>query len=268
MAPKLPFRLAPEVQQLLRPHTPDEARRHRNRILVDGPRKHSLTVAILPKNDRVLMDGHHTLAVCQENAIALPEIKSVKLPDMASVLEWVEDNQAARRNSSAEELAKAREARIERVAEARAAGESTRTIAEAEGISQTQVQRDLAAAGEPGGSTDPKTVTGKDGKTYQGKKLCECCSRVGPVKGCPNCKTARGKGSAKGKGKANSKSGQVKASEKAAHEWNGRLMAEIDKADRPNWTEHRDVQKCVDKTSIAIKTFFARLTKESTNGKA
>src|SRR5262249_2003076 len=59
-----------------------------------------------------------------------------------------------------------RQARIERIAQARLEGQSTREIAAAEGGSQPQVRRDLQAATETGVSVEPADgkVTGKDGK--------------------------------------------------------------------------------------------------------
>lgn len=112
-----------------------------------------------------------------------------------------------------------RAARIERVVEAREAGDSLRTIAEKEGVSQPQILRDLAAAAS--GDTPPvspeqtlenpaennapqtgkkkRTVKGKDGKTYPAKprkppkpkppKACERCERIGS----PCCKKCKEK---------------------------------------------------------------------------
>ncbi len=99
-----------------------------------------------------------------------------------------------------------RKKRVERVAEARQQGKTTREIAETEGVSQTQVQRDLNTAEsesvEPGGGStetngtpaSPK-VKGKDGKSYASRKRppkkppkpCERCGRIG-APSCTACK--------------------------------------------------------------------------------
>jgi len=100
---------------------------------------------------------------------------------------FVERENENRKHFTQEFLAKKREERIERIAQARADGESTRTIAEREGVSQPQVLRDLASGDTPvspetqktqgkghvEGAEKPKNdqkVKGKDGKTYPAKK--------------------------------------------------------------------------------------------------
>lgn len=77
-----------------------------------------------------------------------------------------------RRHLSAEAQSKARAERVARVAEARSAGESLPSIAESEGVSIAQVQRDLEKSGLPGGKPETKDgkVTGKDGKKYEASK--------------------------------------------------------------------------------------------------
>jgi uncharacterized protein YerC len=57
-----------------------------------------------------------------------------------------------------------RRRRLERVAEMRADGKSIRTIADEEGVSKTQVERDLDQLSR-GGTVAPEKVVGKDGKT-------------------------------------------------------------------------------------------------------
>ena len=75
----------------------------------------------------------------------------------------------ARRHDDAEAVKARKAARLVRVVEKNARGESTRKIAQDEGISQSQVLRDLADAGEPPGSPEPKPIKGRDGKTYKVK---------------------------------------------------------------------------------------------------
>lgn len=73
---------------------------------------------------------------------------------------------ADRRHLTQQEQAEFRAQRIKRVAERRRNGESTRTIAEAEGVSQAQVRHDLKDATEQGCSVEPENgrVMGADGK--------------------------------------------------------------------------------------------------------
>jgi hypothetical protein len=91
-----------------------------------------------------------------------------------------------RRHESAEEAAERVARRRERLRAARAQGQSIRSIAKAESISKSQVERDLQASVVPGGT--PETVKGTDGKTYKARKprewhLCGRCERVGS----PSC---------------------------------------------------------------------------------
>jgi ParB-like chromosome segregation protein Spo0J len=72
-----------------------------------------------------------------------------------------------RKHFPPEVLRALRQARIEREGAARRDGQSLRAIAESEGISETQVRRDLdTAATAPGGAVEPEDgkVTGRDGK--------------------------------------------------------------------------------------------------------
>lgn len=79
---------------------------------------------------------------------------------------FVQTANEERRHLALEWLQKRRQERVDRVAAARLNGESTRMIAEREGVSQTQVLSDLKAATEQGCSVQPDsgTVKSKDGK--------------------------------------------------------------------------------------------------------
>lgn len=112
-----------------------------------------------------------------------------------------------RRHLAADWLQRRRQERVDRVAAARAQGQSQRAIADAEKVSVAQVRRDLEGAENDektdredshvrrGGAPEnkppqdkPKT-TGKDGKKYPAKKpstLCERCERIGAAS-CPEC---------------------------------------------------------------------------------
>ena len=83
--------------------------------------------------------------------------------ELEDVLNW------HRRHSEEEALKLAREKRVKRIAARRKAGQSQRSIAEAEEISRAQVKRDLkeASTGPGGGPVEPEDgkVKGRDGKT-------------------------------------------------------------------------------------------------------
>jgi hypothetical protein len=87
--------------------------------------------------------------------------------------EFVKRANEHRRHLTEDWLRRRRKERIERVAEARAEGQSIRTIAEAEKVSEKTVRNDIAeqvrtpSAPEP---AKPKKTTGKDGKTYPAEK--------------------------------------------------------------------------------------------------
>lgn len=78
-----------------------------------------------------------------------------------------------RRHLTPEFVHQRRQERINRVAEARKAGDSLRKIAAREGISKTQIEMDLKqAAGVQGWTpeTEGERVTGQDGKSYAAKQ--------------------------------------------------------------------------------------------------
>jgi hypothetical protein len=146
--------------------------------------------------------------------------------------EFVRTANEHRRHLTVEWLMRRRAERIERVAAARVEGESLRTIAEAEGVSLGQVQRDLETASTVSGDTvEPANgqVQGRDGRAQtatpsipdrepgddseeieaeqeaqRGPKriLCEKCTRLGAARDCPQCAAARAAKAKKPKKKA------------------------------------------------------------------
>ena len=118
---------------------------------------------------------------------------------------WVEIANDRRRHETPAQQKKRAEARCKRVAKAREQGQSIRSIAEAEGVSNVQVRRDLTKdirLGVPGGA--PERVTGADGKSYPSKKtqsvdsvgdapICPRCKRVGQLKDCAICAALQAK---------------------------------------------------------------------------
>jgi hypothetical protein len=144
-------------------------------------------------HEGMILDGYQLFRGCLEVGI---EPDFATLPEGIDPREFVEIVNDERRHETGDE----REARIKRVAERRAKGESTRKIAEQEGISQTQARKDIEA-GNPGehGGCSPGKVTGRDGKSQAAihrKPRCERCKRLWPdsdmtLQGCEACKEAR-----------------------------------------------------------------------------
>ena len=153
-----------------------------------------------------VVDGAHRIFWASKLGLAKVPIDRLSFADEDAAKEECERLNFQRRHSPEELLRANRIARLERIAARRQQGESTRAIAEAEKVSESQVRRDLDDSGAPGGGA-PETAggktTGKDGKKYPAKRppiLCERCQRIGTATpGCEGCKEARaGK---KGKGK-------------------------------------------------------------------
>jgi hypothetical protein len=106
-----------------------------------------------------VLDGWQLLQACIA-ANVKPPIKN--LPKGVDPTVWVETFNDHRRHEPMEVLMARAEERRKRVAQLRAEGKSTTAIADEVGVSQTQVQRDLAKAQV----NPPVKVTGQDGKHY------------------------------------------------------------------------------------------------------
>jgi hypothetical protein len=93
---------------------------------------------------------------------------------------FVEAQNDHRRHETQEQAVKRVEERRERVAQARANGQSLRAIAETEGISESQVRNDLATSGAQGCAPEGAngTVKGRDGKTYRARKPKQTAGKV------------------------------------------------------------------------------------------
>ena len=114
-------------------------------------------------------------------------------------MNFVELANENRRHLAQEWLQKRRSERIDRATKARSRGESLRTIAEKEGVSEKTIRDDLKKAGAEGVApdTDSGKITGKDGKSYPPEKImpiCAACARkirVGQKlpTNCKDCKT-------------------------------------------------------------------------------
>lgn len=147
-----------------------------------------------------VVDGAHRIIEAANQGLKSVPLKWMSFASEEEAMAECELLNAYRRHLTADELHALRQARIERIAARRQQGESQRAIAEAEGISQAQVARDLETVSggqvNPPGSPEPQTakIIGKDGKQYppqQSGILCDRCERVGAVKGCMACSEAR-----------------------------------------------------------------------------
>jgi hypothetical protein len=160
------FKIDPEFHARLRQQTPDERQRLTVKIESEGCAPGALVVADI-QGEKFLIDGHSTYEICIAKRIKLTEPRVIKLPTRELALEWIDDHQEARRNLSPDAIKERRQKRIERVAELRKEGLSTRAIAEQEGISQPQVRRDLKDAGESPVSPDTKVSTSATQSTVE-----------------------------------------------------------------------------------------------------
>lgn len=162
------------------------------RQMVEAIRRHGIVDRSVTLHEGMILDGWQFHRACIEAGVK-PEYVDVAdlLIDPAAYVAIKND---LRRHETPQQADRRIAARRQRVAEARAEGHSLRAIAEAEGVSKTQVISDLESVAEnPGGhpcppelaepeadqppappepkpaakpKTEPPTVTGRDGKTY------------------------------------------------------------------------------------------------------
>lgn len=119
-----------------------------------------------------------------------------QLPEGVLPEAYVEAANDARRHESPELTEKRIKERVARIAKLYKEGKSVRSVAEEEGISKSQAQRDREAAESAGLETTPATgkSTGKDGKARPagGKPIfCKRCTRVGARPNCKDCAKLR-----------------------------------------------------------------------------
>lgn len=114
--------------------------------------------------DGMVIDGWQLYRGCLELYIK-PKFEKLKLPAGMTIEEYVETFNDLRRHETQEQAIKRAEERRQRVVAARREGQSLRTIAAHEGISNKTVRDDLDKAREEGYT--PELVTGLDGKTYR-----------------------------------------------------------------------------------------------------
>jgi hypothetical protein len=120
----------------------------------------------------MILDGRNRwIASCHANV--KPKLVEFKGTEDEARL-FVQTANEERRHLSPEWLKARRDERVGRVAEKRKEGKSLRTIAEEEGVSKSQIERDLdeAKSTVPGGTVEPADgkVKGRDGKERPAKK--------------------------------------------------------------------------------------------------
>lgn len=181
------YRIDPEFEHHLPPLSQEEADELDDKIRAEGCLPGALVVGEI-NGDYILVDGHNSRRIALAHGRDLPQPLVRKFNSRAEALQWIDDNQLARRNLPEAIKAARREARRERIAEARAEGQSIRAIAKAEKVSRATVERDLKDQGVTG--VTPEKVKGEDGKEYPSKPdlRCERCKRTGgDGSKCPRC---------------------------------------------------------------------------------
>lgn len=111
-----------------------------------------------------VLDGEGRLELCVELGLGLDwDTHFVHMGRMGTeaAYELARSFNDARRQDDPQAV---RRRRAERVAAKRAGGKSLRRIADEEGVSKAQVERDLQVS--PPGTPEPAEVVGRDGKTY------------------------------------------------------------------------------------------------------
>jgi hypothetical protein len=148
---------------LIPPLSADELARLRESIICNG-----VVNPIVVDEDDGVIDGGNRLRIAAElDAPSIPAEVRAGLTHEKKI-ELAYSLNADRRHMSAATLKRLKEERVARVAAARQEGKSIRAIAEAAGVSKTQVERDLseAKATVPSGTVEPVSgvVVGRDGK--------------------------------------------------------------------------------------------------------
>lgn len=182
-------------------------------------------------DDNKVVDGWQFLQACRSIDLKPP---FAEMPKNIEPEAFVELMNMRRHQVESDVVRKVRERR-ERVAAARVAGKSLRTIAEEEGVSKKTVERDLEGVTVSGGETvtppDGKII-GQDGRQQPATKpkpeppvLCDRCKRVGARADCEQCAAKR-----KGKAETGStpKPGKVRFNEKLFEKAFGDLTRVID----------------------------------------
>ncbi len=96
-----------EFESRLRPHTEAEAKLFRKRVEHDGSFPAAIKYAVLG-GEKYILDGHHTWKMwCElpeDTIVSPPLVEEVNVPDRKAALEWIDRNQAGRRNLDSREF--------------------------------------------------------------------------------------------------------------------------------------------------------------------
>ncbi len=148
----------PEFKALLGPLSPSELGALEANLIADG---RALEPLIIWAEESILLNGHNRIEICDARDIPYKVLR-MNFPDREAAMKWMIENQLGRRNLSDEGKKKLKEWREQRVAAAKAAGESNRSIAAREGVSETTIRKDAEKTGAT--YTAPATSKGRDGK--------------------------------------------------------------------------------------------------------
>jgi hypothetical protein len=162
---------ATPFHDLFRPLTADERQDLRASIKEHGVQV-PVTVYQSAEHGPAIIDGMNRWSVCQELGVDCP-VNDLGAIEDGTAGELAEQLNHCRRHLAPKEwheVRSARAERIKRIADSRADGKSTRTMAAEEGISEKMVRNDLDAAAAAGILDEPETVTGKDGRPQRSTK--------------------------------------------------------------------------------------------------
>jgi hypothetical protein len=136
--------------------------------LRESIRRNGVITPIIVDEGYGVIDGAHRVTIAAELGLTVVPVEVRPGLTPAQKMELAYSLNEDRRQMDAETIRRLKAARVERVAASRRKGKSIRTIAEEEGVSKSQVERDLQAAKStvPGGTVEPPKgkVRGKDGK--------------------------------------------------------------------------------------------------------
>ena len=249
------FKIDPEIQGLLTPHTKEELETL-EALIGEGLHVEPGVVAILG-TDRILADGHTRHNICTRLGITFPT-RDKRFKDREAMIDWIIRNQLGRRNLTPERktyyigkeylnIKKPKGITLHQNDGMGApAGESAQNVGEHHGVSQATVERaaTFAEAVEKLPTEQKKAVL--DGKSKLSKTqiaagqapFCPRCARhlrVGqPLPtGCPECKQLAGEKPPKVEKQPPpdkpAKPGKPRYAEKAFEKAYGALVREVDK---------------------------------------
>lgn len=265
----------PEIRDLLPPRSEDEAQRLKDAILLDGCRE----PLVRWKGQGILLDGHGRHEICTANKVKFTVV-DISLPNRAAAIEWVVNNQLAKRNLTDERRAyyigkQYLNEKKARGGQQDGAGESTAAkIGQKHGVNEKTVRRAALFAknvDELPAKTREAVLDGKTETTQKevaatppGKLFCDRCTRLGPTKGCNRCddlrkaakKPAREPGVEPAKKK--SASGKVKFDWRQFDDGFGLVLRQIDKVGNAyNCKESPEAEALRDDMSKFRKSFTA-----------